>query len=337
MAARPVVAFCDLEDWEAEYLRQGPLQEYQLILKAGHLTREEAQTLGGVDAASVFIYSQVTREVLDAVPSLRMVATRSTGFNHVDVGACVERGVALTNVPRYGENTVAEHAFALILALSRKVHQAYQRTSRYDFSLSGLRGFDLKGKTLGVVGAGSIGLHVIRIAKGFGMEVLAYDTREQAILAEVLGFTYVPLSELLQRSDVVTLHVPLTESTRHMINREAISMMKDGAILINTARGELVDTAALVWGLDTGKLGGAGLDVLEGEETIREEAELLSESLPYDRVRAVLQGYALLRRENVVLTPHMAFYSQEAQHRILDTTVQNILSFFSGTPMNRVV
>jgi len=337
MGDRRAVAFYDLEDWEADYIREGPLRDWDLILRPGRLTPAEAASLDGLEAVSVFIYSQVTAEVLDAVPSVKLIATRSTGLNHIDVSACAERGVAVTNVPRYGENTVAEHAFALILALSRKVHQAYQRTSRYDFSLSGLRGFDLKGKTLGVVGAGSIGLHVIRIAKGFGMEVLAYDTREQPILAEVLGFTYVPLPELLQRSDVVTLHVPLTEATRHMINREAISAMKDGAILINTARGELVDTAALVWGLDTGKLGGAGLDVLEGEETIREEAELLSESLPYDKVRAVLQGYALLRRENVVLTPHMAFYSAEAQHRILDTTVQNILSFFGGCPTNRVV
>ena len=336
MDALHTVAFFELEDWEAEYLRNSQLREYNLILLGERLTPETAKLAASADAVSVFIYSQVTPEILDLLPKAKVLATRSTGFNHIDLSGCAERGIAVCNVPRYGENTVAEHTFALILALSRRVHQAYIRTSRLDFSLSGLRGFDLNGKTLGVIGAGSIGLHVIRIAKGFGMNVLACDPNEQPILAEVLGFEYVPLDELLARSDVVSLHAPLTEATRHIINRETIAKMKRGAILINTARGELVDTAALVWGLDTGQISGAGLDVLEGEETIREEAELLSESLPQDKVRAVLQGYALLKRENVVLTPHIAFYSAEAQHRILDTTVRNIISFFEGRPVNLI-
>jgi len=330
------VAFFELEDWEMEYLSRSPLAAASPVLRTDKLTPDAAADIADAEVVSVFIYSQVNRQVLDRLPRLRLIATRSTGFNHIDLDACAERGVAVSTVPRYGENTVAEHTFALILALSRRVHQAYIRTTHLDFSLTGLRGFDLKGRTLGVIGAGSIGLHVIRIAKGFGMNVLAYDTREQPILAEVLGFQYVPLDVLLAQSDVVSLHAPLLESTWHIIDRRAIEKMKRGAILINTARGELVDTAALVWGLDTGHLSGAGLDVLEGEDAIREEAELLSERLPMEKARSVLQGYALLRRENVVLTPHIAFYSTEAQHRILDTTVGNIQSFLAGAPTNVV-
>ena len=288
------------------------------------------------EIVSVFIRSKVTRHVIDRLPNLRLVAARSTGFDHVDLDACVGRGITVANVPAYGENTVAEHTFALMLTLTRKVHKAYIRTSGGDFSLAGLEGVDLKDRTLGVVGTGRIGLHVIRIAKGFGMNVLAFDVRPQPILAEVLGFQYVPLSDLLHLSNIVSLHVPLLPQTRHLMSRERFAEMRRGAILINTARGAVVDTDALIWALDEGILNGAGLDVIEGEELVGEEDRYLGEAKAEEKMRVLAQQYVLLRRENVILTPHMAFYSREAEERILETTADNVASFLAGTPHNVV-
>ncbi len=210
------------------------------------------------------------------------------------------------------------------------------KVAQFKFDLEGLRGFDLKGKTLGVIGAGAIGLHSIRIGRGFGMNVLAYDAFPQSILAEVLGFEYTSLERALGASDVITLHVPLLKDTYHLINKESIKLIKRRAILINTARGAVVDTEALVVALDEGILSGAGLDVLEGEESIKEEAQLLSDTLPVDKLRAVVRNYSLLHRDNVIITPHMAFYSVEAERRIIDTTVGNVESFLAGCPENVV-
>jgi D-lactate dehydrogenase len=330
------IAFYEVEKGECEYVLASPLSSaHELTFSPAPLT---AQAKGeDVEILSIFIYSPVNGAALEAFPRLRLVTTRSTGYNQIDLEACHRRGVLVCNVPRYGENTVAEHTFGLILALSRKIHKAYLRTSRFDFSLEGLRGFDLKGKTLGVVGAGAIGLHVIRIAKGFGMQVVAHDPRPQQLLAEVLGFEYLPLEELLGNSDVISLHAPLLPSTRYLINSETIRQIKRGAILVNTARGGRVDTSALVTALDAGILAGAALDVFEDEELVREEAQLAPGGITGENVTTLLQNYQLLRRENVVITPHMAFYSAEARQRILDTTIANIEAFLQGTPQNVVV
>jgi D-lactate dehydrogenase len=328
------IAFYEVEDWERNYLTAGALASHDLTFSPQPLPVDASAE--EVEVLSVFIHSSVSAERLAAFPRLRLVTTRSTGYNHVDVEACRARGVPVCNVPYYGENTVAEHTFGLILALSRKIHMAYQRTSRLDFSLEGLRGSDLKGKTLGVVGAGAIGLHVIRIANGFGMDVVAHDLREQHLLAEVLGFEYVSLEELLRRSDVISLHAPLVPSTHHLIHAGNIREIKRGAILVNTARGGLVETGALVTALDEDILAGVGLDVFEGEELVREEAQLAPGGMSGEDVVTLLRNYQLLRRDNVVITPHMAFYSVEAQQRILDTTVANIEAFLQGAPQNVV-
>jgi D-lactate dehydrogenase len=285
---------------------------------------------------SVFVHSLVTREILDRMPELRFIATRSTGYDQLDLEACNERGIPVSNVPRYGENTVAEHTFGLILSLSRKIYKAYQRTIAGDFSLRGLEGFDLKDKILGVVGAGSIGLHVVRIAKGFGMDVLAFDVRPNDLIADVLRFQYVPLDELFRRADIVSLHAPYSPATHHMINRESLQTFKRGALLINTARGGLVDTGALLWALDEGILAGAGLDVLEGEELVEEEERLLAAPEAGEKLRLLLRRNILLLRPDVLVTPHMAFYSHEALQRILETTVENIHAFLAGRPQNVV-
>jgi len=278
-------------------------------------------------------------DVLARFPALGCVATRSTGFDHIDLAACAERGIVVCNVPHYGENTVAEHTFALILSLLRNLHKAAMRTVAGNFSLEGLQGFDLKGKTLDVIGAGSIGLHVIRIARAFGMRVLACDPAQNALLAGVLDFAYAPLEDLLPQADIATLHAPALPSTHHLIDRERLGMVKRGALLINTARGSLVDTGALLWALDDGILAGAGLDVLEGEELISEEHDLLSgrgRAATEEQLRTLMRNNLLLRRPDVIITPHSAFYSREALQRILDTTVANIGAYLRGAPQNVV-
>jgi D-lactate dehydrogenase len=265
-----------------------------------------------------------------------LISTRSTGFDHIDLKECSERNITVCNVPFYGENTVAEHTFALILALSRNIHKTYVRTIINNFSLEGLRGFDLKGKTIGIVGAGHIGLHVIRMAKGFGMNALAFDLRRDNFLSEVLGFEYCTPEDLFRRSDIVSLHAPLNEHTKHMINRSTFRTFKKGSVLINTSRGGLIDTEALIEALDSGILCGAGLDVLEGEELLKEEKQLLHDKLKQDTIKGLILSQNLLSRENVVYTPHNAFNSHESVMRILETSLQNITSFQAGKPENVV-
>lgn len=330
------VVFFETEDWERQFIDSSALRNLDPKVYADRLTPETASMAADAEIISVFIYSDVSKSTLDKLPKLQFISTRSTGYDHIDIEECRRRGIVVSNVPYYGENTVAEHAFGLILSLSRKIYKAYLRTTRLDFSLEGLMGFDLKGKTIGVVGAGRIGLHVVRIAKGFGMNVLVYDVRHEPLLAEVLGFTYASFEDLLRQSDVITLHVPLNKATYHLINRGNIGLIKRGAILINTARGAIVETEALIEALNQGIISGAGLDVFEGEEAIKEETQLLVQGIPGEKMREILLSYALLHRENVVITPHIAFYSQEALTRIMETTQDNILKSIEGVCINTV-
>jgi len=334
----PLVAFFEVKDWEIVYLRERLSGAFRLFFSAQRLDLSQLNEWRDAWALSPFIYSKIDATILASVPDLKIVATRSTGFDHVDLEAAKARSVAVCNVPSYGENTVAEHTFGLILAVTRNIHKAYFKVRRRDFSLEGLEGMDIAGKTLGVIGTGRIGLHVIKIARGFGMKVLATDIRQEPLLAEVLAFQYVPLDVLLRESDIVSLHVPYLKQTHHMINAETIAKMKQGAILINTARGALVDTEALVQALDSGHLAGAGLDVLEGEQLLREEKQVLSQhDLPHETLRTLLESTILIHRPDVVVTPHIGFFSREAQRRILDTTVENLVQFLNGHPTNVVV
>ncbi len=329
------IAFFEIKSWEKKFLKarlkKHTLQFYNEPLGSGNVKK-----IADFDMVSVFIYSKIDKPILDNLSKLKLITTRSTGFDHIDLKVAKLRKITVCNVPFYGENTVAEHTFALILSLSRNIHKSYMKTLRADFSIEGLKGFDIAGKTLGVIGAGHIGLHVIRIAKGFGMDVLAYDTHQDKFLAEVLGFRYVSFKEILRNSDIITLHVPYNKYTHHLINKDTIKLIKKGAILINTARGGIVDTEALIEGIDKGILGGAGIDVLEGEELIKEEKQLLYDKKKLQSLGNLVKGHILLRRDNVVFTPHIAFYSQQALERILDVTVQNIIAFSSDKPQNVV-
>lgn len=335
------IAFVEMKDvWEREFVKSKVAQSHEVVF-FDEPAQDCLKDLREVEVLSVFINSRVDGKHMQLLPNLKCIATRSTGFDHIDLGAAKEKGITVCNVPTYGENTVAEHTFALILSLSRNLRKAYLRTIQNDFSLDGLMGFDLKGKTIGVVGTGHIGLHLIRMATGFGMKVLAFDVKEQKFLSEIMGFEYVPLEELLKKSDIVSLNVPYLPSTKHLINKKTIRLIKKGAVLVNTARGGLIDTDALVMALDEGILSGAGLDVLEEEEFLLEEKRLLQGTAETEdhwrKLQTTLKNHVLLHRENVIYTPHMAFYSREAVQRILDTTVDNIRSFISGNASNPVL
>lgn len=319
------IVFFDLENWQLDYLKGKVLNQ-----DAHYFTTSVMDTdLNGIsdaDIISTFIYSKVTKEVLDKFPNLKMVATMSTGFDHIDVSECKRRGIAVCNVPAYGDNTVAEHAFGLLLNLSKKIYKAYDRTLRGQFSYEGLLGFDIKGKTIGVIGTGRIGCYSMKIANGFGMNVIAYDAFPRESLQAEYNFKYVSLDDLFAQSDIITIHVPLFKETIHLINDDAVSKMKKGVIIINTARGPVIETNALVKGLQSGKIGGAGLDVLEDETSIKDEWSLLHEitTLPSEQMKVMIENEALMKMDNVLVTPHLAFYTREAIIRILDTNLKNI-------------
>ncbi|MEZ4599528.1 MAG: hydroxyacid dehydrogenase [Syntrophotaleaceae bacterium] len=330
------IAMFEMEEWEERGLKELS-DQHQVETINEKLTEKNVDRFADFDIISTFIYSKVDRTVLERCKNLKLIATRSTGFDHIDTEYCQEKGISVCNVPTYGENTVAEHVFALLLAISRKIWDSVCRTQRGDFRNEGLLGFDLKDKTLGVVGTGNIGLHAIRIARGFEMKVLAFDVRPREDLARDLGFRYVDLPELLAASDVVSLHVPENPKTHHLLAEEQFHQMKDGAIVINTSRGGVIDNRALLQALIDGKVAAAGLDVLPEEPAIREEAELPRKifSSQHD-LEKLLTDHLLLRRSNVVITPHNAFNTREALQRILDTTRDNIEAFLRGEPRNMV-
>lgn len=329
------IVFFEIEEWEESFLKQ-KLSGHNLTFDTNPLT-DASQNLGEIEVLSIFIYSKITPELLDKMPNLKVIVTRSTGYDHIDIKACQAKNIIVTNVPEYGTQTVAEHTFALLLALSRKIIPSVERTRKSDFTLDNLRGFDLYKKTIGVVGAGNIGQAVIRIAKGFGMDVLVFSRHQNIELAKKLGFMYVDLAHLYQVSDVITFHVPLTDETKHMINKETLPKLKKGIILLNTARGGILETEAVLMGLEQGIIKGAGIDVLEEECYVKEERQLLTEQFIQEcDLRTQLLNHVLVTKENVLVTPHNAFNSQEALQRILDVTVENMVSFAQGKAINTV-
>ena len=329
--------FFEIEDWEADYMRQS-LSGHELIFTKEKLDKDHLPPAKDVEAISVFTKSKIDVATIAALPNLKLIATRTTGYDHIDIAEAVKRGITVSSVPSYGENTVAEFAMGLLLCISRRIFKSYDRIRETgSFSLEGLQGFDLKGKTVGVVGTGRIGRHLIKMAKGFDMNIIAYDAFPNEALSAELGFRYVSFEELLSISDVMSFHVPDLPSTRHMINMENINLIKRGAILINTARGTVVETSALVKALNDGILGGAGIDVLEEETPIRDEKEfLLTGRTDEHNLKTILENHLLIDMENVIITPHNAFNTKEALARILQTTSENIVNFTAGAATNVV-
>lgn len=314
------------------------------------------EVVADAEIVSVYIHDRIGADFLASHPQLRLVVTRSTGYDHLDLSECEARGVRLCNVPGTDANTVAEHTFALMLSVSRRLQEVAVANKQSHFSYEQFRGFDLQGKTLGVVGTGRIGLRVIRIGLAFGMRVLACDPYRRSLMAEIIGTEYVSLEELLRRSHVASLHTPLTPETKYLLNRETLANCRAGVVIINTARGGLIDTDALVEALDSEAVAGAGIDVLEEESVMQREAErvitdeiiehIRDEATPEetrmrnpDRVKQIenlMRNQKLLNRPNVVFTPHVAFNSIEAVEQICAMTVESIRAFVAGSPINLV-
>lgn len=336
---KKTLVFLEVEKWEENYLkdRLKGIKNLSLDFFSKPLDNSILNQIKNIEALAIFIYSKVDERVLSRLPNLKFIATMSTGFDHIDLKTCESRGIKVSNVPFYGENTVAEHTFALILALARKIPDSIEKVKKYDFTPDGLRGFDLKDKTLGIVGLGHIGQHVARIANGFEMRVIAYDPKKDLKLAEHLNVKYVTLNYLLSHSDIISLHAPYNKNTHHLINKNNVGLIRKGSYLINTARGGLIETESLIAALDKKILAGAGIDVLEEERFIKEEKELLAK--PFQKkcdLKTVLQNHLLIQHPQVLITPHNAFNSQEALQRILDTTIDNIIAYLKGKPINLV-
>ncbi|MBI2631766.1 hydroxyacid dehydrogenase [Candidatus Pacearchaeota archaeon] len=314
------IAFFETGKEEKEYFSKN-LKGHKLVFFKDFITPELADEVKDIYALCIFIYSKINTEILKKFSNLKYIATRSTGYDHIDLEACKKAGIILSNLPSYSQYSVAEHTFALLLALARNLFDTKKMKRSID--VHKLNIFTLNGKNLGVIGTGRIGAQVIRIAKGFGMNIIAYDIIQNDNLSKELNFSYVSLSELLEKSDIITLHVNLTNETEHLINEDAFNKMKKGSVLINTSRGKVVDTEALIKSLESGIVSAAGLDVIEGEETwkLGQKSDFIKK---------------LIRKGHVILTPHIAYYSRESFQKTLEDTLSNIKLFIEGKPQNIV-
>lgn len=310
-----MIGWFDAESWETERLKNSQLD---VEIHSEPLTDENCDKFN-YDKISVFTSSKVSGKVLGKIRP-EAVFTRSTGFDHIDTSKAEELGISVFNVPHYGSNTVAEHAFGLLLSLSKNIPEAAERTHQ-EFSHTGLTGFELADKKFGVIGTGDIGQKAIKMAKGFDMDVIAYDPYGNEKLESELGFMYVSMDDLLAQSDIISLHCPLTDKNMHMLSEKEFKQMED-TILINTARGELVSSAALLEALENGWVRSAGLDVIELEDEMQKRENF------QDKTDFCCEEFKvnckLIERDDVLVTPHNAFNTEEAKMRILDTTIENI-------------
>ncbi len=323
------IAFFDIQPSEQNVFKRISAR-HSCVFSKQSLTKDGASAISDTHILYIRSIADLTKEILVELPNLQCITTRSTGVDHIDLTYCKDHGIVVSNVPTYATNAVAEHAVALMLMLSRKMMLSIDQVKKKAVDERKLRGHELTGKTLGVIGLGNIGSRVVEIAQGFGMNVLVTTKHPSASRAKRHRVQFVALPTLLQKSDIVSLHVPLTDETYHMINKNTIVSMKKSSILINTARGAVVDTRALMYALDHKVLGGAGLDVLEDESIFRRSDNKGSLSPQASQID-------LLERKNVVVTPHNAYNSEEAYQTILKISTENIAAFLRGRPINRVV
>ena len=310
------IAFFDTKDYDKRLFDQyNKNYGYEITYFESKLNIETVHFAKGYDAVCIFVNDKADKPVLDKLNEygVKVIALRCAGFNNVDIKNL--GNLRAVRVPAYSPYAVAEHATALLL--NRKIYKSYQRVKKYNFSLEGLLGFDLHGKTVGVIGTGKIGKVFIQIMKGFGTNVIAYDVYHDDKAAEELGFKYVSLDELYENSDIISLHCPLTDDTQYMINKDSLSKMKNGVIIINTSRGKLLKTEDLIAEMSSGKIGGVGLDVYENE------AEFFTQDLSgsYKRDNNLSM---LISMPNVIITAHQSYFTSEALHKISNDTCQNI-------------
>ena len=319
------IAFFDTKDYDKKLFDEyNKNYGYQITYLESKLNSETAPLAKGYDAICIFVNDIVDEKTIKILKNcgVKLIALRCAGFNNVDMKH-MDKDIKVVRVPAYSPYAVAEHAAALLLTLDRKIYKAYQRTRKYNFTLNGLLGFDIHGKTVGVVGTGKIGTCFIDIMKGFGTNIIAYDLYPNEELAKEKGFRYVTLDELYEESDIISLHCPLTEDNTKMINKDTIQKMKKGVVIINTSRGKLIDTEDLIYELEQEHIGGLGLDVYEDEE----EFFLNDMSNSYIRDKDLS---TLLTMPNVVVTSHQAFFTKEALNKIASDTCENIKNIFEN-------
>ncbi len=326
------IAFFDTKEYDRKLFDEyNKNYGYEITYLESKLNRETAPLARGFDVVCIFVNDVVDEKTIEILKDaeVKLIALRCAGFNNVDIKKLGDKLMAV-RVPAYSPYAVAEHAVALILSIDRKIYKAYQRTKKYNFTLNGLLGFDIHGKTIGVVGAGKIGKAFINIMNGFGTKILVYDKFRDKEAAREMNYEYVDLDKLYRESDIISLHCPLTDENYKMINEESLNKMKDGVLIINTSRGKLIDTKSLIKKLQEGKIGGLGLDVYEDEE----EFFLNDMSNSYIRDEELS---ILLTMPNVVVTSHQAFFTKEALNKIALDTCENIKEFFeTGDCKNKV-
>lgn len=320
------VAFFDIKPYDRTWF-DALGKNYEITYFEEKLNHHTAKFTDGFDAVCAFVNDRVNALAIERLYNngVQLIAMRCAGYSNVDVKAAFQK-LHIVRVPAYSPHAVAEHTMGLLLTLNRRLHKAYNRTREFNFSIVGLTGTDLYGKTVGVIGTGKIGRTFIDICRGFGMRVLAYDK----FPAKDSGLDYVELDTLLRESDVISLHCPLTPDTRHILNRDAFSKMKKGVFILNTSRGALIDSEALLDALNSRTVGGAGLDVYEEEANLFYEDR--SDTIIHDDTLALL-----VSRPNVILTAHQAFLTEEALHNIAEETIKNLDAFFSGAPLENEI
>lgn len=326
------IAFFDTKSYDEESFNKiNEKYNFEIKYFKGHLNRNNVILTKEADAVCIFVNDIADAEIIDTLAEngVKLIALRCAGFNNVDISAAQGK-IAVVRVPAYSPYAVAEHAVALMMALNRKTHRAYLRTRDGNFALNGLMGFDMHGKTAGIIGTGKIAKILIHILKGFGMNILAYDLYPDYNFARENNVVYTTMDELYHNSDIISLHCPLTDQTKYLINDYSISKMKDGVMIINTGRGQLIHTNALIEGLKNKKIGAAGLDVYEEESEYFYEDK--SDKIIDDDVLARLLSF-----NNVIVTSHQAFFTQEALANIASTTLQNMQDFIDGKPLENEV
>ncbi len=318
------IAYFRANDEQKKFFKEKLGQSHDILFFESNDIKKHLDGIGDIDILCVRTNIDVCDKVISKLPKLKLIVTRTTGFDHIDCKFANNKNIQVCNVPNYGSKTVAEHAFAHILHLARNISKFDANAKRGEFTKESLKGFDLNSKTIGIIGGGKIGCNAAKIAKGFDMSVIVTDPFPNKKLAEEIGFRYVELNNLLQNSDIISIHTPLLPATKHLINKENVDNIKKGCIFINTARGAIVSNQALIHALDKSIITKAGLDVIEGEEYFLfgkegEEIENINN---------------IISRDNVTFTPHVGYYTKEAEQRIWQTTIDNILNFEDGKAQN---
>ncbi len=330
------VLFCDTTKNEAEFINDWLLTHKDIKVDILEESIDSVKDYD-YDVISVFIGSKIDAPKLDKFNSLKLILTRSTGFDHIDMKECARRKIKVANVPDYGDYTVAEFTLGLIIILERKIKKILIKVQNNEvIEPMEIRGNDIRNKIVGIVGAGKIGTNIGLLANAFGAKIVYFNRSNQPKL-DVINAKKMELDELLKVSDIISINLPLTSETNHLINTDRINILKKGAIIINTSRGAIIDTDALVFGLQNNIIGGVALDVIEGEELQGREIDIIRQKAGYEQIKEALESNILKKFDNVILTPHIAYDTQEAVNRIIEETLENLDNFITGRELKNLV